>query len=78
MSYELHHGNCLDIMPSLRLVQHVITDPPYEVEAHTKGRRLLGTQRIDQAAHADGARDRVESLWLSPNCPQASLFPEAA
>ena len=25
-------------------------------------------ERIDRAAHADGARDRVESLWLSPNC----------
>lgn len=27
-----------------------------------------GWPRIDRAAHADGARDRVESLWLSPNC----------
>lgn len=37
-----------------------------------------GWQRIDQPAHADGARDRVESLWLSPNCPQMGLFSEAA
>lgn len=33
-----------------------------------------GWQRIDAAAHANGARDRVESLWLSPNCPRAGLF----
>lgn len=33
-----------------------------------------GWQRIDAAAHADGARDRVESLWLSPRCPPAGLF----
>jgi DNA adenine methylase len=33
-----------------------------------------GWQRIDASAHADGARDRVESLWLSRGCPQAGLF----
>ena len=27
-----------------------------------------GWDRIDRSALADGARDRVESLWLSPNC----------
>lgn len=37
-----------------------------------------GWQRIDAAAHADGARDRVESLWLSPNCPSAGLFDSMA
>lgn len=37
-----------------------------------------GWQRIDAAAHADGARDRVESLWLSPNCPAAGLFDSMA
>ena len=36
-----------------------------------------GWQRIDAAAHADGARDRVESLWLS-RCPAAGLFDSVA
>lgn len=31
-------------------------------------------QRIDMASHADGARARVESLWLSPGCEPAGLF----
>ena len=35
----LYHGNCLDVLPTLERVDHVITDPPYEAEAHTKGRR---------------------------------------
>lgn len=35
---------------------------------------FAGWQRIDAAAHADGARDRVESLWLSSRCPQSGLF----
>ncbi|KTT14745.1 DNA adenine methylase [Pseudacidovorax intermedius] len=36
-----------------------------------------GWHRIDQHAHADGARDRVESLWLSPNCPAVGLFAQS-
>jgi DNA adenine methylase len=38
-----------------------------------------GWRRIDRAAHADGAADRVESLWISPTTAQnqASLL-EAA
>lgn len=30
--------------------------------------------RIDGRAHADGARPRVESLWLSPSVPFRTLF----
>ncbi len=37
----LYCGDCLEIMPILEDVNHVITDPPYEEEAHTKERRLL-------------------------------------
>jgi DNA adenine methylase len=33
-----------------------------------------GWQRIDATTHADGARERVESLWLSRQIPQQGLF----
>lgn len=33
-----------------------------------------GWRRVDVSTHADGARDRTESLWLSRGCPQAELF----
>lgn len=36
----LYHGDCLVILPTLGPVDHVITDPPYEAEAHTEGRRI--------------------------------------
>lgn len=39
---ELYHADCLDVLPTLQQVSHVITDPPYEAESHTKARRLLG------------------------------------
>jgi DNA modification methylase len=38
----MHCGDCIEVMASMaeKSVDHVITDPPYEAEAHTKGRRV--------------------------------------
>lgn len=38
------HGDCAEVLPTLPAasVAHVITDPPYEAEAHTLGRRVGG------------------------------------
>jgi site-specific DNA-methyltransferase (adenine-specific) len=36
----IYHGDCREVLPTLGPVDHVITDPPYEAEAHTKGRRV--------------------------------------
>lgn len=33
-----------------------------------------GWRKVSRKAHADGARERVEVLWLSPNCQSNSLF----
>ena len=38
----LYHGDCIDLLPTLVPVHHVITDPPYEAEAHTLQRRQHG------------------------------------
>lgn len=57
MTYQLHHGDCLDLLPTIGRVQHIITDPPYEAEAHTKGRRLLGTQTNGKRTVEYGALD---------------------
>lgn len=35
-------------------------------------------QRIDRRAYADGAKPRIECLWLSPSCPAPGLFGGAA
>lgn len=35
---------------------------------------LKSWQRIDKKAFADGARERIESLWLSPRCKSNCLF----
>ena len=31
---ELYLGNCLEVLPALGAVDHIITDPPYEDELH--------------------------------------------
>lgn len=42
---ELWLGDCREILSGMTTkVDAVITDPPYEKEAHAKGRRLLGKQ----------------------------------
>lgn len=41
--WTLHHGDCLPWLATLpdRSVDHVICDPPYEAEAHTKAKRQV-------------------------------------
>lgn len=62
----LYMGDCLDVLPQLGPVEHVITDPPYEAEAHTNARRSTNAQHtivdleIDFVA-IDGATRRVFS-----------------
>jgi DNA modification methylase len=44
----LYLGDCREVLPILQKVDCVLTDPPYEAEAHDPGRRLLsigGTSR---------------------------------
>lgn len=53
----LYLGDCLEILPTLPKVDAVITDPPYEAEAHTKGRRLLGKQENGERSVEYGALD---------------------
>jgi DNA modification methylase len=36
----IYHGDCREVLPILEPVDHVITDPPYELEAHTLQRRV--------------------------------------
>lgn len=38
-SVTLYLGDCRTILPTLGMVNAVVTDPPYETEAHTDGRR---------------------------------------
>lgn len=47
----LYHGDCREVLQEVRAVSAVITDPPFEAEAHTQQRRALGR------GSEDGRRD---------------------
>ena len=56
----LYCGDCMDVLPTLPNSSCVITDPPYEAEAHSKGRRLLGKQEGGERTVEYGALDFCE------------------
>lgn len=41
----LYLGDCLEVMPTLGKVDAVVTDPPYESDAHRKDRKITGKNR---------------------------------
>lgn len=43
----IYHGDCREVLPTLPPVDHVITDPPYEAEAHTLARRQRSHGVVD-------------------------------
>ncbi len=69
--WTMYLGDCLEIMATLDKVDHVITDPPYEAEAHTKARRSLvdggkhgvWTHSLD---HAHGGAGKNEHPTTKP------------
>ncbi len=70
--YELTDDMHRDLALGLSSLRGFVVVSGYRCELYDE--LFDGWQRIDRVAHADGAKERVESLWLSRNCPQASLF----
>ena len=76
----LYRGDCRDVLPALQPVDCVITDPPYESEAHTKQRRvtrngMLTTEPLPFAQMDYGLRDaaakelvRLSNGWALVFC----------
>lgn len=67
-SVTIYHGDCCEILPTLAPVDHVITDPPYEAEAHSKGRRVKRAgEPLDKWAWIDTrGTPRYEVLSFPP------------
>lgn len=61
----IYLGNCLDVLPDLASVGAIITDPPFEAEAHTLQRRvkreggIMEMEPLDFAPMNEATRDAV-------------------
>jgi site-specific DNA-methyltransferase (adenine-specific) len=69
----LYLGDCMDIMPTLGKVDAVITDPPFEKEAHTAVRRTQKSIRDDKPAELGFSAITEETrlavpLWAKERC----------
>jgi site-specific DNA-methyltransferase (adenine-specific) len=62
----IYHGDCREILPTLPPVDLVLTDPPYETEAHTLQRRVQ--READSSEY--GRRVAVEELPFGPMTPE--------
>jgi site-specific DNA-methyltransferase (adenine-specific) len=69
--WTMHLGDCVEVMATLDPVDHIITDPPYEVEAHTKQRRAL-----KDATQKRGAVNVGEVRRVDATLPFAAISPE--
>jgi site-specific DNA-methyltransferase (adenine-specific) len=72
-------GDCLSVLPLVGPVDHVISDPPFEVEAHTLRRRInrgksrggpsdvVSEEPLSFGALTEAQRNGVAS-WAASNC----------
>lgn len=77
----IYHADCLSVLAGIDSVDHVITDPPYEAEAHTLQRRVkreggvLSVEPLDFAPMDESTREavsahlaRVAGRWILVFC----------
>lgn len=75
--HEMDDGQHRELFDALAELRGMVIVSGYRCELYDE--LYSDWRRIDCKAHADGARDRVESLWLSPNTnvSQGELLPNA-
>ncbi len=61
---EMEHGDHVELLNVVRELAGMVILCGYRHPLYD--RALLDWVRVDRAAHADGARDRTECLWLNP------------
>lgn len=86
-SHEMTDADHARLLEVLRGLAGMVVLSGYPAPSYDSA--LSGWDRVQRAAHADGARDRTEVLWINPRASerlrafgsamaQAHLFPQAA
>src|SRR5690606_19646822 len=55
----LYHADCLDVLPTLEPVDHIITDPPYSEHVHSKSRAGARKLRGGWQASAEASPSNI-------------------
>lgn len=73
--YEMDDDQHAELAQQLHQVQGMVIISGYPCPLYDE--LYAGWNRIDHATHADGAADRTECLWLSPNIRSLRFWSEA-
>jgi DNA adenine methylase len=68
--HELTDEDHVALLRQLRLVAGMVVLSGYPHPLYDQA-LVGGWRRVETAAHADGARDRTEVLWINPVCAAA-------
>ena len=81
---RLYHGDCLDILPHLEPVDLVLTDPPYEHQAHIGSRRtraVIEGRKSNDLIQFDkitpeqrGALTKINCNWILVFCQAEAVY----
>lgn len=74
--FEMTDDQHLDLLTKIKNVSGMVVISGYENDLYND--MLACWQKVSKKAFADGAKERTEVLWLSPNIKQHSLFQEVA
>jgi site-specific DNA-methyltransferase (adenine-specific) len=73
-SVTLYHGRCEDVLPSLREVHHVITDPPYSEHVHSNARSSRMKPANDRGGKYGADSRRNVDLGFDALTPELRAF----